>query len=77
MGEASKISTASASPSLKAAFNYLRLFALVGWSIYPIGYVLKNPEALNIVYNFADAVNKIGWGLVIYVLAAKDSKKIA
>jgi bacteriorhodopsin len=76
MGEASKISTASASPALKSAFNYLRLFALVGWSIYPIGYVLKNPEALNIVYNFADAVNKIGWGLVIYVLAAKDSKKL-
>lgn len=77
LGQASQISAASASPALKSAFNALRLFALVGWSIYPIGYVLKDPAQLNVIYNLADAVNKIGWGLIIYVLAMKDSKKFA
>lgn len=72
LGEASKLSAASATPALKSAFNALRLFALVGWTIYPVGYFFE-PEQLNISYNIADAINKIGWGLVIYVLAAKDS----
>lgn len=77
LGQASKVSAESASPALKSAFNALRLFALIGWAIYPIGYVMKDPASLNIVYNLADAVNKIGWGLIIYVLAVKDSKKVA
>lgn len=77
LGAASKVSAASASPSLKSAFNALRLFALIGWTIYPIGYVMQDPGSLNVVYNIADAVNKIGWGLVIYVLAVKDSKASA
>ena len=75
LGEASKVSADSASESLKSAFGALRLFALLGWSIYPIGYVLNDPAALNIAYNIADAINKIGWGLIIYVLAVRDSQK--
>tara|TARA_X000000950_G_C13878980_1_gene646051 strand:+ start:251 stop:922 length:672 start_codon:yes stop_codon:yes gene_type:complete len=75
LGEASKVSADSASESLKSAFGYLRLFALIGWSIYPIGYVLNDPAALNVAYNIADAINKIGWGLIIYVLAVRDSQK--
>lgn len=74
-GEASKVSASSASKSLQSAFSYLRLFALIGWSIYPIGFVMNDPAALNITYNIADAINKIGWGLIIYVLAARDSAK--
>lgn len=74
-GEASKVSADSASPALKSAFGYLRLFALFGWAIYPIGYVMQNAAALNIAYNIADAINKIGWGLIIYVLAVRDSTK--
>lgn len=73
-GEASKVSKESTSPALKSAFGYLRLFASIGWAIYPIGYVWQDPEALNIFYNIADAINKIGWGLIIYVLAVRDSK---
>ena len=77
VGEASKVSAESASPALQSAFNALRLFALIGWSIYPIGYVLQDPDTLNIAYNIADAINKVGWGVVIYVLAARDSKATA
>jgi hypothetical protein len=31
-------------------------------------------SSLNLFYNLADAVNKIGFGLVIYALAIKDNK---
>lgn len=80
-GEASKISAESSSDALKSAFNALRLFALVGWAIYPVGYVLgagggaESNAGLNITYNIADAINKIGFGLIIYGLAMSDSKK--
>ena len=80
-GEASKISAESSSEALKSAFNALRLFALVGWAIYPIGYVLgagggaESNAGLNVTYNIADAINKIGFGLIIYGLAMSDSKK--
>ena len=73
-GEASK-SAHQVHQNLQSAFSYLRLFALIGWSIYPIGFVMNDPAALNITYNIADAINKIGWGLIIYVLAARDSAK--
>lgn len=80
-GEASQISADSSSDALKGAFNALRLFVLIGWVIYPLGYVLgvggnaESNAALNITYNIADAINKIGFGLVIYGLALSDSKK--
>ena len=80
-GEASQISADSSSEALKGAFNALRLFVLIGWVIYPLGYVLgvgggaESNAALNITYNIADAINKIGFGLVIYGLAMSDSKK--
>jgi sensory rhodopsin len=61
----------------------LAWFVLVGWAIYPIGYIagtegglfgMKVLEgvSLDIVYNIGDAINKIGFGLVIYMLAQSD-----
>jgi phage shock protein PspC (stress-responsive transcriptional regulator) len=64
----------------------LRNFVLVGWAIYPIGYIMgtygglfghdfgHDASALNLFYNIADAINKIGFGLVIYSLAISDNK---
>ena len=57
----------------------MRLIVLVGWAIYPLGYVFGymlgqvDSATLNIVYNLADFVNKILFGLVIWNLAIKDS----
>ena len=75
----------SASPSVAKATRILAWFVLVGWAIYPLGYILGTPGglfgmtfvsdpkdaavAMDIVYNIADAINKIGFGLVIYTLA--------
>jgi bacteriorhodopsin len=79
----------SASPSVAKATRILAWFVLVGWAIYPLGYILGTPGglfgmtfvsdpkdaavAMDIVYNIADAINKIGFGLVIYTLAKSDS----
>ena len=55
----------------------LRLIVTVGWAIYPIGYVLGysgagSSDFLNIVYNLADFVNKIAFGVVIWAAATSS-----
>ncbi len=82
LGEASKLAKAAGGDVL-VAHKILCWFVLVGWSIYPLGYMLGTDgwysglHALNlnidVVYNIADAINKIGFGLVIYTLAVKSS----
>jgi sensory rhodopsin len=90
LGEAKKLAVAAGGEILKA-HNILCWFVLVGWAIYPLGYILgtegglfglqlvSDPEAakesMNVVYNIGDAINKIGFGLVIYNLAVQSSKK--
>jgi bacteriorhodopsin len=79
MGSAKKLASASNDPTLQKAFSTLAWFVLVGWAIYPIGYMtiegsgwlsgMLDPSSMDIIYNIGDAVNKIGFGLVIYSLA--------
>ena len=76
-GEASQISASKGTAASKKAFNALRLIVTVGWSIYPIGYYLgytggADVGTLNIVYNLADFVNKIAFGLVIWAAATSS-----
>ena len=75
-GEAAKANEASGNAAGLMAFNALRMIVLVGWAIYPIGYLVGdagNAAALNIIYNLADLVNKTAFGLVIWAAAVKDS----
>lgn len=49
----------------------MRLFVLIGWAIYPIGFLmaLSGPtggDLREIFYNIADVINKVGFGLVAY-----------
>ena len=82
-GEASKINADSANASCQKAFNALRLIVTIGWAIYPIGYVFgyllesSNINAVNIIYNYADLINKTAFGLVIWAAAIKDSEASA
>ena len=82
-GEASKISANSAPPAVKSAFNTMRLIVTLGWSIYPIGYFAgylmgespeKSANALNIIYNLADVLNKIAFGVIIWAVAVKETE---
>lgn len=76
-GEASKISASQGTVASKKAFNALRWIVTVGWSIYPIGYILgytggASVDTLNLVYNLADFVNKIAFGVVIWAAATSS-----
>jgi sensory rhodopsin len=81
-GEVAKLAN-DAGPAVAKANKALAWFVLVGWAIYPIGYIagtagglfgMKVLEgvSLDIVYNIGDAINKIGFGLVIYTLAQSE-----
>jgi len=75
-GEASQINASQGTEASKTAFSALRIIVTFGWAIYPIGYVaepLFGVEALNIVYNLADFVNKIAFGVVIWAAATSSS----
>jgi len=73
-------------PELIWSTNALRYFIVVGWIIYPIGY-LFNPEAgvldtvsaevMAVLYNIADMINKIGFGVVAWIGAKKATEAIA
>jgi len=77
----------NAGPSVQKAVRTLGWFVLVGWAIYPIGYIAGTQGGLfgmrvfeglsmDIVYNIGDAINKIGFGLVIYSLAQSDKPAV-
>ncbi|MBC7553911.1 MAG: bacteriorhodopsin [Taibaiella sp.] len=84
-GEVAKLAE-SAGPAVAKANRALAWFVLVGWAIYPIGYIAGTEGGLfgvkifsglsmDIIYNIGDAVNKIGFGLVIYALSQSDKSK--
>ena len=78
-GEASQISASKGTAARKTAFNALRLIVTVGWAIYPIGYIVgaggDGAANLNLVYNLADFVNKIAFGVVIWAAATSGTAK--
>ena len=56
-----------------STLNVMKLFIAVGWIIYPIGFLLAlsdNESLREILYNIADVINKVGFG-VACVVAAK------
>lgn len=82
-GEAKKLAT-EAGGAVLTAHKTLCWFVLVGWAIYPIGYMAGTPGwyeglfgglSMDVVYNIGDAINKIGFGLVVYNLAVVASSK--
>ena len=77
IGEASKISASEGTEASKKAFNALRLIVTVGWAIYPLGYIYGyagsgDSATLNLIYNLADFVNKIAFGVVIWSAATSE-----
>lgn len=68
---------ASADGKIPAAGRMLQWFVLVGWAIYPLGYMMGTegwysglvggiPLDMDIVYNVGDAINKIGFGMAVW-----------
>lgn len=83
LGKAAQLAK-TAGGNILAAHKILCWFVLVGWAIYPLGYMLGTEGwytqllgtgSVDIAYNIADAINKIGFGLVIYNLALQSQEK--
>ena len=76
-GEAGEMVAKSGNKSLVTAYSAMRIIVTIGWSIYPLGYVFGyltgsgslDSNSLNIIYNLADFINKIAFGLIIYACA--------
>ncbi|PDH51251.1 MAG: rhodopsin [Bacteroidetes bacterium MED-G17] len=77
-GEVAKLAADSNNELVKKGVRTLAWFVLVGWAIYPIGYMCMpggwlsgtfSPADVDLFYNIADAINKIGFGLVVYGIA--------
>ena len=79
LGSAAELANKAGGAVLEA-YTALKWFVLVGWAIYPIGYMAGTEGwysglfsglsgQMDLIYNIGDAINKIGFGLVIYNLA--------
>ena len=83
MGEAGQKSMSCGSVGAQMAFNACRMIVLVGWAIYPLGYLFGylmggvDAASLNLIYNLADFVNKIAFGVFIWAAAVADSSETA
>ena len=59
--------------NFQGTLGVMKGFILIGWVIYPIGFLLAltgNESTREIAYNIADVINKVGFG-VACVVAAK------
>lgn len=80
-GALAKVASQSDDEEVVRAFTYMSYFVLIGWAVYPLGYMtlpFNVFEAMhlnrNLVYNLGDVVNKLGFGLVIYTMARKAGR---
>ena len=89
-GEAAMINKKSGNEAGQFAFQTLKWIVTIGWAIYPIGYLYGldetiifgfkvnntafSVELINIIYNLADLVNKMAFGIAIWMAAVKDTK---
>tara|TARA_B100001094_G_scaffold46719_1_gene41918 strand:+ start:400 stop:1257 length:858 start_codon:yes stop_codon:yes gene_type:complete len=72
------------SEELMWSANALRWFIVVGWVIYPVGYLFSpevalvemdnGAEIMAVAYNVADIINKIGFGVVAWMGAKKATE---
>jgi sensory rhodopsin len=87
-GEVAQLARASGDVAVIKGIRALGWFVLVGWAIYPIGYMCMpggwlntglgwQASSVDLFYNIADAINKIGFGLVVYGIAVSGKSAAA
>jgi len=78
-GKLSEVSANSANEPLQLGFFWLRLIVTIGWALYPLCYFVVrlgggvDVAKLSVIYNLADFVNQIAFGLAILATAMKES----
>ncbi len=84
--EGKGVDNSKIAPELMWSTNALRWFIVVGWIIYPIGYLFSpevgmlenvSQEQMAVLYNIADMINKIGFGVVAWMGAKKATEMMA
>ena len=82
-GEAGKLSAEQAPEPVKSTFSTMRWIVTIGWAIYPLGYFYgylatgdpaSSADSLNVIYNLADVLNKIAFGVIIWNVAVTESE---
>jgi bacteriorhodopsin len=82
-GQAGKINAEKAPASVQSAFSLMRWIVTIGWAIYPIGYFFgyltgsspaDSMKALNVIYNLADLLNKVAFGVIIWSVAVSETE---
>ena len=79
-GEAGRVAADEAPESVKSAFSTMRWIVTIGWAIYPLGYFFgymtggADMASLNIIYNLADVLNKIAFGVIIWNVAVTETE---
>ena len=87
-GEVAQLANSTGDAVVIKGIRALGWFVLVGWAVYPVGYMCMEGGWLNtglgwkassvdLFYNVADAINKIGFGLVIYGIAVSGKSAAA
>ena len=78
-GEAGRVLAKIGNKPMVNAYVSMRMIVTVVWAIYPLGYVFGHitnsidDNLLNLIYNIADFINKIVFGLVIWVAAMQNT----
>ena len=78
-GDAGVIVAKSGNKPLVTAFGGMRMIIIIGWAVYPLGYMFGyltggiDANSLNVIYNAADFINKIAFGLIIWAAAMQQS----
>ena len=78
-GEAGRAASKGGNRPLSNAFAAMRMIVAIGWTIYPLGYLLGHlsggidSNTLNIIYNLVDFVNKLAFGLIIWIAAMQNT----
>jgi sensory rhodopsin len=80
-GRMSEYHGKQASEVVKRGYFWLRLILTIGWAIYPLCYFIASFAGgvemgkLSIVYNLADFINQIAFGLAILTVAMRESSE--
>ncbi|MFO8027285.1 MAG: bacteriorhodopsin [Opitutales bacterium] len=65
--------------AVRKCVKVMALFVAVGWTIYPLGYILPSfglpQDVRELVYNVGDIINKVGLAVVVYIAAAKMTRQ--
>ena len=78
-GDAGVIVAKSGNKPLVTAFGGMRMIITIGWAVYPLGYIFGyltggiDANSINVIYNVADFINKIAFGLIIWAAAMQQS----